>query len=136
MARYPGNYPKGKIITGLDAANKLPGTKVFHAGTALKDSQIVTNGGRVLGVTALDKDITAAQAAAYAAVECIQFEGAHFRRDIAAKALQGRNKFHQGAASLRKRRHHGAVHHQHRGVEPDRVGSKRLELVQFIGRKK
>ncbi len=84
---YPGNYPKGKIITGLDAANKLPGTKVFHAGTALKDGHIVTNGGRVLGVTALGGDLRAAQAAAYAAAECIQFEGAHFRRDIAAKAL-------------------------------------------------
>jgi phosphoribosylamine--glycine ligase len=84
---YPGNYPKGKVITGLDAANKLPGTKVFHAGTALQDGQIATNGGRVLGVTALGKDLRAAQAAAYAAVECIRFEGAHFRRDIAAKAF-------------------------------------------------
>ena len=82
---YPGNYAKGKIISGLDAANALPHTKVFHAGTALKDGQIVTNGGRVLGVTALGKDWRAAQAAAYAAVEKIQFEGAHFRRDIAAK---------------------------------------------------
>jgi phosphoribosylamine--glycine ligase len=84
---YPGNYPKGKVISGLDAANKLPHTKVFHAGTALKDGQIVTNGGRVLGVTALGKDLRVAQAAAYAAVERIQFEGAHFRHDIAAKAL-------------------------------------------------
>lgn len=84
---YPGGYAKGKVITGLDAANALPKTKVFHAGTALKDGQIVTNGGRVLGVTALGKDLKSAQAAAYAAVECIQFEGAHFRRDIAAKAL-------------------------------------------------
>ena len=82
---YPGNYAKGKIISGLDAANALPHTKVFHAGTALKDGQIVTNGGRVLGVTALGRDLRAAQAAAYAAVEKIQFEGAHFRRDIAAK---------------------------------------------------
>ncbi len=84
---YPGNYAKGKIITGLDAANALPHTKVFHAGTALKDGQIVTNGGRVLGVTALGKDLKTAQAAAYAAVEKIHFDGAHFRRDIAAKAL-------------------------------------------------
>ena len=85
---YPGNYAKGKIISGLDAANALPHTKVFHAGTALKDGQIVTNGGRVLGVTALGRDLRAAQAAAYAAVEKIQFEGAHFRRDIAAKAMR------------------------------------------------
>ena len=84
---YPGNYPKGKPILGLAEAAKLPTTKVFHAGTALKDGQIVTNGGRVLGVTALGKDLRAAQAAAYAAVETIQFEGAHFRRDIAAKAF-------------------------------------------------
>jgi len=84
---YPGNYPKGKVITGLDAANALSHTKVFHAGTVLKDGQVVTNGGRVLGVTALGKDLKAAQAAAYAAVGKIHFDGAHFRRDIAAKAL-------------------------------------------------
>jgi len=84
---YPGNYTKGKVISGLDAANAFPNTKVFHAGTALKDGQIVTNGGRVLGVTALGRDLKSAQAAAYAAVEKIRFEGAHFRRDIAAKAL-------------------------------------------------
>jgi phosphoribosylamine---glycine ligase len=84
---YPGGYPKGKVITGLDAANALPNTKVFHAGTARRDGQTVTNGGRVLGVTAWAKDLAAARNAAYAAVEKIQFEGAHFRRDIAAKAL-------------------------------------------------
>ena len=84
---YPGNYEKGKIISGLDAANALPHAKVFHAGTALKDGQIVTNGGRVLGVTALGKDLKSAQAAAYGAVEKIHFDGAHFRRDIAAKAM-------------------------------------------------
>jgi phosphoribosylamine--glycine ligase len=84
---YPGNYAKGKIISGLDAANALPHTKVFHAGTALKDGQIVTNGGRVFGVTALGNDLKAAQAAAYAAVAKIHFDGAQFRRDIAAKGL-------------------------------------------------
>ena len=84
---YPGSYPKGKVITGIDAANQMPRTKVFHAGTTLKDGHIVTNGGRVLGVTALGKDLKAAQAAAYAAVEKIHFDGAHFRRDIAAKAF-------------------------------------------------
>ncbi|MBI3880617.1 MAG: phosphoribosylamine--glycine ligase [Verrucomicrobia bacterium] len=85
---YPGNYPKGKVITGLDVAAKLPDTKVFHAGTALKDGQVVTNGGRVLGVTAWAKDLKSARASAYAAVEVIHFEGAHWRRDIAAKALR------------------------------------------------
>ncbi|MGH7993263.1 MAG: phosphoribosylamine--glycine ligase, partial [Limisphaerales bacterium] len=84
---YPGNYPKGKPILGLAEAGKLPNTKIFHAGTALKDGQVVTNGGRVLGVTALGKDLKAAQTAAYAAVEKICFEGVQFRRDIAAKAV-------------------------------------------------
>ncbi len=85
---YPGDYPKGKPILGLAEAAKLPNTKVFHAGTALKDGQIVTNGGRVLGVTALGRDLKAAQTAAYAAVKQIHFDGAHFRRDIVAKALK------------------------------------------------
>jgi len=85
---YPGNYTKGKPIHGLEDAAKLPDVKVFHAGTALKENQIVTNGGRVLGVTALGKDLKTAQAAAYAAVGKIHFDGAHFRRDIAAKALE------------------------------------------------
>ncbi|MBE0544835.1 MAG: phosphoribosylamine--glycine ligase [Verrucomicrobia bacterium] len=84
---YPGSYPKGKIITGLDEANALPDTKVFHAGTARAGEQIVTNGGRVLGVTALGWDLKSAQSAAYAAVERIHFDGAHFRRDIATKAM-------------------------------------------------
>jgi phosphoribosylamine--glycine ligase len=86
---YPGSYPKGKVITGLEAANALPQTKVFHAGTAVLDGQIITNGGRVLGVTALGRDLRGAQAAAYAAVAAVHFEGAHFRRDIAAKAAAG-----------------------------------------------
>ena len=85
---YPGNYEKGKPIRGLDDASKLPGVKVFHAGTALKDGQVVTSGGRVLGVTALGKDLKAAQAAAYAAVEKICFEGLQFRRDIGAKGVR------------------------------------------------
>ena len=85
---YPGNYPKGKPILGLAEVAKLPNTKVFHAGTALKDRQVVTNGGRVLGVTALGKDLKATQSAAYEAVEKICFEGVQFRRDIAAKALR------------------------------------------------
>jgi phosphoribosylamine--glycine ligase len=84
---YPGNYAKGKAISGIDAANALPGTKVFHAGTAVKDGKVVTSGGRVVGVTALATTLEIARSTAYAAVEKIQFEGAHFRRDIAAKAL-------------------------------------------------
>src|SRR2546430_12575755 len=84
---YPGSYAKGKPIHGLDGAARLPNVKVFHAGTARAGEQIVTSGGRVLGVTAWAKDLRAAQSAAYAVVEQIKFEGAHFRRDIAAKAL-------------------------------------------------
>ena len=86
---YPGNYAKGKVISGLDAAARLANTKVFHAGTAPHGNHIVTNGGRVLGVTAWAKDLPAAQVAAYAAVEKIHFDDAQFRRDIAAKALNG-----------------------------------------------
>jgi phosphoribosylamine--glycine ligase len=85
---YPGSYAKGKIITGLDAAAQMPATKVFHAGTTLKNGRVVTNGGRVLGVTSWADTLQAARDAAYAAVDRIQFEGgAHFRHDIAAKAL-------------------------------------------------
>ncbi|HYE30649.1 MAG TPA: phosphoribosylamine--glycine ligase [Methylomirabilota bacterium] len=85
---YPGSYKKGAVIGGLDAAARLPNTKVFHAGTALKDGQVVTNGGRVLGVTAWAATLQQAQEHAYAAVDQIRFEGAHVRRDIAAKALR------------------------------------------------
>jgi phosphoribosylamine--glycine ligase len=84
---YPGGYAKGKPILGLAEAAELPNTKVFHAGTAKNGNEMVTNGGRVLGVTAWAKDLKSAQTAAYAAIEKICFEGAQFRRDIAAKAL-------------------------------------------------
>ena len=86
-AGYPDSYAKGKPIQGLDQAAHLPNTKVFHAGTARAGGQVVTNGGRVLGVTAWANDLTAARTAAYAAVDTIRFEGAHFRRDIGSKAL-------------------------------------------------
>ncbi len=91
---YPGNYTKGKVISGLDAANALPRVKVFHAGTARAGEGVVTNGGRVLGVTALGDDLKSAQAAAYAAVEKIRFDGAQFRRDIAARALRSHGSSH------------------------------------------
>jgi len=85
---YPGSYPKGILIEGIEDADALEGVKVFHAGTQLVDGEIVTSGGRVLGVTAVGADLTAARDQAYAAVEQIKFEGAHVRRDIAVKALQ------------------------------------------------
>jgi phosphoribosylamine--glycine ligase len=84
---YPGSYTKGETITGLTDADALPNTKVFHAGTARTGDNTVTNGGRVLGVTSWADDLRAAREAAYRAVEKIRFTGAHYRRDIAAKAL-------------------------------------------------
>ncbi|WP_031515484.1 phosphoribosylamine--glycine ligase [Desulfofalx alkaliphila] len=82
---YPGNYPKGDVITGLD---KMPeNVSVFHAGTAQKEGQIVTNGGRVLGVTAVGQDLPGAIDKAYQGVERIKFNGAHYRKDIGSKAL-------------------------------------------------
>jgi len=86
-AGYPGSYARGKPIRGLAEAGQLPHTKVFHAGTARANNQIVTNGGRVLGVTALGSGLAEARDRAYEAVRKIQFDGAQFRRDIAAKAL-------------------------------------------------
>ncbi|QDT56506.1 Phosphoribosylamine--glycine ligase [Caulifigura coniformis] len=83
---YPGNYPKGKPIRGLDRASQLADTKVFHAGTAKHGPNIVTDGGRVLGVTALGDDISDAKRRAYEAVKCIRWEGAWCRKDISDKA--------------------------------------------------
>ena len=85
---YPGPYEKGKPIYGLGEAGRLPNTKVFHAGTAGAAPNFVTNGGRVVGVTAWAGDLRAARDAAYRAVDVIRFENAQFRRDIAAKALR------------------------------------------------
>ena len=84
---YPGAYSKGKAIWGLEKVAQMPNVKVFHAGTARAGDQIVTNGGRVLGVTAWGRDLETARQTAYGAVQEIQFDAAHFRRDIAAKAL-------------------------------------------------
>ena len=84
---YPGAYEKGHVITGLDAAAKLPGVTIFHAGTAPRGSDIVTVGGRVLDVTAVGKTIAEAQGRAYAAVDLIHWEGAFCRRDIGWRAL-------------------------------------------------
>lgn len=84
---YPGKYPKGLPIAGLDAAGAVPGVTVFHAGTALKDGATVTSGGRVLAVTALGNTLRQAVDAAYAGVRAIGFDGAHYRTDIAHRAF-------------------------------------------------
>jgi len=88
---YPGDYEKGKKIVGLQEAQQLEDVIVFHAGTKDTDGDIVTNGGRVLGVTALGDTIRDAKARAYRAVDKIKFDGAYCRRDIADKAIKGSN---------------------------------------------
>jgi len=84
---YPENYEKGKVIRGLEEVSKIEGVFVFHAGTALKDGEVVTNGGRVLGVTGLGEDIPKAIERAYQAVKKISWDGVHYRTDIGQKAL-------------------------------------------------
>jgi phosphoribosylamine--glycine ligase len=84
---YPGKYRKGDVITGIGEANKIEGVHVFHAGTAFKDNNIVTAGGRVLGVTATGDSIAMAKKHAYEAIDKIQFTGMHYRKDIADRAL-------------------------------------------------
>ncbi len=83
---YPGKYEKGLPITGIEEAEKLDDIVVFHAGTALKDGQIVTNGGRVLNVTATGETLEAALAKAYEAIKLIKFDGMHYRTDIGKRA--------------------------------------------------
>ena len=83
---YPKSYPKGLEITGLENG-QCDGVTVYHAGTALKDEKLVTSGGRVLGVTALGSDLKEALDKSYAAVEKIDFENKHYRKDIGHRAL-------------------------------------------------
>ncbi|MFZ2147073.1 MAG: phosphoribosylamine--glycine ligase [Sedimentisphaerales bacterium] len=85
---YPGEYEKGKKIIGLEDAQQLEDVIVFHAGTKKMDGDIVTSGGRVLGVTALGQTIRDAKERAYRAVDKIKFDGAYCRRDIADKAIK------------------------------------------------
>jgi len=85
---YPGAYEKGKRITGVDEAEQLKDVVVFHAGTRIQDGDLVTNGGRVLGVTALGRTIADAKVSAYNAVDKIKYDGAYCRGDIADKAIR------------------------------------------------
>ncbi|GGC32307.1 phosphoribosylamine--glycine ligase [Siccirubricoccus deserti] len=85
---YPGAYAKGTVIRGLERAASVPGVEVFHAGTARReDGAVVANGGRVLGVTAMAETVASARAAAYRAVEAIDWPEGFCRRDIAHRAL-------------------------------------------------
>ncbi len=84
---YPGPYKKGTLIHGLADAARVPDAVVFHAGTTLQGSQVLTSGGRVLAVTALGSDLKIAVGRAYEAAALIRFEGAHFRKDIAHRAF-------------------------------------------------
>ncbi len=87
-AGYPGSYEKGKVITGIDKAEEMEGVTVYHAGTAEKDGQVVTSGGRVLDVTAVAPTFEEARERAYAACELIDFEGKTYRSDIGMRAIQ------------------------------------------------
>jgi phosphoribosylamine--glycine ligase len=91
---YPGSYKKGEIIKGLEYAESIEGVTVFHAGTAVRDGRLLTDGGRVVGVTALDKDIKAAIDKSYRAVNKIHFKGMQYRRDIGLKAIRRENTKH------------------------------------------
>ena len=84
---YPGSYDKGHGISGIDNADALEDVKVFHAGTTIADGQVLTNGGRVLGVTALGSTISQAKLNAYSGVKEIRWRGAWCRKDISDKAL-------------------------------------------------
>lgn len=90
-AGYPGSYEKGKVITGIEDAEALDGVTVYHAGTRERDGQILTNGGRVIDVTALGATFEDARNLAYAACEKIDFEGKTLRHDIGLRALKGRS---------------------------------------------
>jgi len=85
---YPGRYVTGVPIAGVEAAASLPGVSVFHSGTALRDGTLVTDGGRVLGITAVAADVPRAIQAAYDGVARIRFDGMHFRTDIGRRGTR------------------------------------------------
>jgi len=87
---YPGDYPKGMPIAGIDKAETLPGVKVFQSGTSLKNGELVSSGGRVLSVTALGQDLETTRTLAYQGADLIHFDGKYLRRDIGAKGLNRR----------------------------------------------
>lgn len=90
---YPGSYQKGDVISGLETAAALKDVMIFHAGTKLEQGKVITAGGRVLGVTALGKDLASAVRKAYEAAALIKFNNEHYRRDIASSGMKQQNKF-------------------------------------------
>jgi phosphoribosylamine--glycine ligase len=85
---YPESSESGQPIEGVEAAEEVPGVSVYHAGTAMRDSRLVTAGGRVLTVVGRGSDFPGAIACAYAGVHRIEFDGMQFRHDIGRRALQ------------------------------------------------
>jgi len=88
---YPDKYEKGLPVFGLEAVKSVTNVQVFHAGTAIKDGKVVTNGGRVLGVTILERDLEKAQKNVYEAIKKLSFDGAYYRKDIGTKAINKKN---------------------------------------------
>jgi len=89
---YPGKYQKGKVISGLERLEKMKDIIAFHAGTKFQDDQVITSGGRVLGITAWDETISKAKERAYKGVKEIYFEDMYYRKDIAVKAIKEKDK--------------------------------------------
>jgi phosphoribosylamine--glycine ligase len=85
---YPGDYPRGSVISGLDEASKVDGVEIFHAGTKADGARILANGGRVLNVSATGKTVAEAQARAYAAIDKIDWPEGFCRRDIGWRAVE------------------------------------------------
>ena len=88
---YPDKYEKGLPVFGLEAVKSVTNVQVFHAGTAIKDGKVVTNGGRVLGVTILERNLEKAQKNVYEAIKKLSFDGAYYRKDIGTKAINKKN---------------------------------------------
>ena len=86
-AGYPGTYKKGEIISGLNNANSIPGVVLFHAGTKEHNGKVITNGGRVLGVTAMGENKECAIERAYDAVGKVNWKGIHYRKDIGSRGM-------------------------------------------------
>jgi len=89
---YPGKYQKGKVISGFERLEKMKNMIAFHAGTKFQDNQVITSGGRVLGITAWDDRISKAKEKAYKGIKEIYFEDMYYRKDIAVKAIKEKNK--------------------------------------------